>query len=259
MVFNPYSSGGLDGDVQLGGSAGARVGRRRPSVGGDFAVNVAGDTVLSEGAMRLASSPDFTKALAGFMRSPGGRIGGTLLAGVPIALAAAGELSKDPTNPGGNLAGAAGAVGLGAVGAAAGGALGGTLLPVVGAPIGAALGGWIGSKLGAGGARGGFDFVNGIVNDPDQREIGLNVKRGQAAADVEAYKIDRLLPSLMAQSRAQNAALAEQARIANNSYASNAFSQALFGAVANPRVGVYQDPSFSSALASIPGSGMFMS
>lgn len=212
--------------------------------------------------MANSKAPDqhrFAGRFLDYLGTPSGKIGGTLLAGIPIAIGAIGQLNADPTNPGGNLTGAAGAVGGGVLGTLAGGAIGGALIPGAGAPIGAmlgrALGGALGTGLGGDTGRNAFNAVSGLFNDPVTKEIDANRRRFESMADAQTAAGWKALPLQQAAMRAQSEDEQRRAQLAADLQARQLYAQALFqGAMGVP--GAYRDPGFTGMLGSIANRGM---
>lgn len=213
----------------------------------DFAPK-GGDLAPPPGRGRAAGGLDFLGAL-NFLRGPRGVVGGTLLAGIPIAMSAIDQLNADPTNPMGNLAGATGATAGGVGGQLGGAALGGFL--TAGNPLGmlagGAIGSWLGSSAGGSAGRGVADAISGMSGDPALR---AEKARAEMLIAMQDKALRQGLPTKLAYDRANNASLREQVAIAADADARRAYSQALYAA-AMGRPGAYSDPSFSAALASV--------
>lgn len=197
---------------------------------------------------RAAGGLGFLNAL-NFLRGPRGVIGGTLLAGVPIAMSAIDQLNADPTNPTGNLSGAAGATALGVAGQVGGAALGGVLTRghPLGALAGGAIGSWLGSSIGGSAGRGAADALSGMSGDPALR---AERARAEMLMEMQEKALREGLPTRLAYDRANNLSLREQAAIVADADARRAYSQALYAA-AMGRPGNYADPGFMPSLASV--------
>jgi len=199
----------------------------------------------------------FAGDILSFLKSPRGRLGGALLAGVPVAIGAMEQLGADPTNPGGNLSGGLGAAGGGALGMMAGGAIGQALIPIpgLGGAIGAGIGGALGTGLGGSAGRNAFDAVSGIFNDPVTKEIDANRRRYESMADAQTQAGWKALPLQQAAMRAQSENNQREAQLAADLQARQLYAQALFqGAQGVP--GAYRDPNFTSMLGAIAGRGL---
>lgn len=160
--------------------------------------------------MRMALSPEFMKGLKGLTR-----VGGITLAGAPIVLGAVGELGNTEDNAMTNLAAAggnaAGGIGGGLLAAGALTALsGGTLAPL--APLAFGLGAWGGGDIGGKIARFGANAIQGISNDPLDKEIREGNKR--FAAELQRRELEAVAMAKYAemarQSERQDAILANQ-------------------------------------------------
>lgn len=162
------------------------------------------------GASRMALSPDFLRGLKGLAR-----VGGITLAGAPIVLGAVGELQNTEDNAMTNLAAAggnaAGGIGGGLLAAGALTALsGGTLAPL--APLAFGLGAWGGGDIGGKIARFGANAIQGISNDPLDKEIREGDKR--FAAELQRRELEAAAAAKYAeiarQAQRQDAILANQ-------------------------------------------------
>lgn len=198
-------------------------------------------------ATRAAGGAGFKNALSAIAKGPGLRTT-AVLAGIPIALDAIGQLGQEDSLPA-NVGGAVGSAGGGIGGAILGGALGSPLGPW-GIAAGAALGGTLGSQgLGAAGRQTAGWVYDKMQGTPEDRATRQAIKNNEAMFASQLGMATQALPVQRAQM--QLAADIERQRLNDAAYlmARNAYSQALLGSAAPP-VGAYADPQFSAALAS---------
>jgi len=198
-------------------------------------------------------------SLAGFLPTKVGMGATALGVGVPIGLAALGQLAQEenPGDPGGNLVrnvgGASGAVAGGLGGAALGAKVGTMIFPGAGSALGALVGGGLGATFGSGAGGGAGRGLAGSVYDlargtPEDRAVRQAVRstetlaRSQLGLQQEAFPLQVQQAQLMQQIAQDNfnAQVAARAR--------DTYQQALLGA-ATPMPGAYADPSFMQALA----------
>ena len=201
------------------------------------------------GGPPLAGGPGFRQAIGNFMSKPGMRAGGYVLAGLPIAMDAIGQLSQDPNDPIGNVSGAAGSagggIGLGLLGAQLGG-IGGP----IGSAVGFGVGSLLGSQLGGGLARNTSSAIQGFFNDPVAKQISNNERlyRSQTALALERARDSMPINQAILQMRYEDEA--RRAQLASQLAAQSRYQQELFGAAAAP-VGAYSDPGFTAMLSNI--------
>lgn len=201
---------------------------------------------------RPAGGPGFRQAIGNFMSSPGARVGGIALAGLPIAIDAIGQLSQDPNDPISNVSGAAGSVGGGIGGGLLGaklGALGGPLAPFT-VPLGFAAGSLLGSQGGGGLARNASSAIQGFFNDPVAQGIRDNERLYRSQTELELERARASMPMNQAMLQMQYEDEARRAQLASQLAAQSRYQQGLFGAAAAP-VGAYADPGFTAMLSNI--------
>lgn len=176
------------------------------------------------GGMRFALDPRVVASLKGLTRA-----GGIALAGAPIVLGAVGELGNTEDNATTNLAAAggnaAGGIGGGLLAAGALTALsGGTLAPL--APLAFGLGAWGGGDIGGKIARFGANAIQGISNDPLDKEIREGNKRH--AAELQRRELEAAAAARYAEIARQSQR--EDAILANQLGQSNQYQAALLNA-----------------------------
>jgi hypothetical protein len=210
-------------------------------------------SLSSAGGSRPAGGLGFRQAIGDFMSKPGVRAGGYVLAGLPIAMDAIGQLSQDPNDPIGNASGALGSVG-GGIGGGIGGGLLGAKIGLLGGPLGSAVGfgvgSWLGSQAGGGLARNASTAIQGFFNDPVAKEIRNTERLYRSQTALELERARDSLPMQRALLQKQYEDEARRAQLGAQLAAQARYQQGLFGAAAAP-VGAYADLGFTTMLSNI--------
>lgn len=123
--------------------------------------------------------------------------------------------------------------GLGGAGAFLGGALG----TVAGGPVGTYVGGALGGLLGNAVGGGAFDALQGSPADRLRRD---QLKAAQAAADAEAYHLQKLLPVRETAARAQMALDEQMGQIQSRQRLQDSLTTALMGGAMTDRAAAAQ-------------------